>query len=72
MANGKVVHNLGERSCMMRITNKCKVELETAFQAAEGVHKPLLGVSSIVTQGRQAVFALESPMYSAAQESRFP
>ena len=61
VANGEVVHNLGERRCMMRIAEKSKNELEIAFQVVEDVHKPLLAVSSIVRQGHQVVFALENP-----------
>ena len=64
VANGEVVHNLGERRCMMRITEKSKDDLAIAFQVVEDVHKPLLAVSSIVRQGHQMAFALEKPTYS--------
>ena len=61
VANGEVVHNLGERRCMMRITKKSKDELEIALQVEEDVHKPFLAVSSIARQGHQVVFAFENP-----------
>ena len=57
VANGEIVHNLGERRCMMRISEKMTDELEISFQVVEDVHKPLLAVSSIVKQGHQVVFA---------------
>ena len=57
VANGEVVHNLGEKKCIMKITEKAKDELEIAFQVVEDIHKPLLAVSSIVAQGHKVVFA---------------
>ena len=60
VANGEVVHNLGERRCMMRISEKDKEELEISFQVVEDVHKPLLAVSSIVEQGHEVIFAKDS------------
>ena len=55
VANGQVVHNLGERRCIMKVSEKV-AELNIAFQVV-GVHKPLLAVSSITAQGHQVVFA---------------
>ena len=59
VANGEIVHNLGERRCIMKMSERAKEveELEIAFQVVEDVHKPLLAVSSIVRQGHQVVFA---------------
>jgi hypothetical protein len=54
VANGQVVHNLGERRCIMKVSEKI-AELNIAFQVVE-VHKPLLAVSSITAQGHQVVF----------------
>ena len=59
VANGEVVHNLGEKKCIMKITEKAKDELEIAFQVVEDIQKPLLAVSSIVAQGHKVVFALQ-------------
>ena len=61
VANGEVVHNLGERRRMMRITEKSQDELEIAFQVVEDVHTSLLAVRSIIRQGHQLVVALEKP-----------
>ena len=57
VANGHVVHNLGQRRAIMRIAEKSKDELDISFQVVEDVHKPLLAVSSIVKQGHKVVFA---------------
>ena len=58
VANGAVVHNLGERRFIMRLSDKGD-ELELACQVVEDVHKPLLAVSSITAQGHQVVFGKE-------------
>ena len=55
VANGDVVHNMGERRCVMKVSEKSG-ELNIAFQVVE-VHKPLLAVSSITAQGHQVIFA---------------
>ena len=54
VANGQVVHNLGERRCIMKVSEKI-AELNISLQVVE-VHKPLLAVSSITAQGHQVVF----------------
>ena len=54
VANGQVVHNLGERRCIMKVSEKI-AEPNIALQVVE-VHKPLLAVSSITAQGHQVVF----------------
>ena len=41
VANGQVVHNLGERRCIMKVSEKI-AELNIAFQVVE-VHKPSQG-----------------------------
>ena len=51
VANGQVVHNLRERRCVMKVSDKV-AELNIAFQVVE-VHKPLLAVSLITAQGHQ-------------------
>ena len=55
VANGQVVHNLGERRCTIKVSDKVG-ELNIAFQVVE-VHKPLLAVSSLTAQGHKVVFA---------------
>ena len=60
VANGEIVHNLGERRCVMKISEKSE-ELELAFQVVEDVHKPLLAVSSIVRQGHSVIFSINEP-----------
>ena len=55
VANGQVVHNLGERRCTIKVNEKMG-ELNIAFQVVE-VHKPLLAVSSLTAQGHRVVFA---------------
>ena len=57
VANGEVVHNLGERKAVMRITEKSKDELGISSQVDADVHKPPLAMSSIVRQGHKVVFA---------------
>ena len=58
VANGEVVHNLGEKRCLMRLSESDRDELEIpSFQVVEDVHKPLLAVSSIVKQGHEVVVA---------------
>ena len=54
IANGQVVHNLGERRCTIKSGGIG--ELNIAFQVVE-VHKPLLAVSSLTTNGHKVVFA---------------
>ena len=56
VANGAVVHNLGERRFIMRLSPKTN-ELELCCQVVESVQKPLLAVSSVTAQGHQVVFA---------------
>ena len=62
VANGENVYNIGERRCIMRMseTGKATEELEIAFQVVEDVHKPLLAVSAITKQGHSVVFAEEN------------
>ena len=55
VANGEVVHNLGERRCTILVDNDVG-ELTIAFQVVE-VHKPLLAVSSLTAQGHNVIFA---------------
>ena len=57
VANGEVVHNLGEKRCLMRTGETSKDELDLVFQVVEHVHKPLLAVSFIVRQGHKVIFA---------------
>ena len=59
VANGAVVHNLGERRFIMRLGQKTN-ELELCCQVVESVQKPLLAVSSVAAQGHSVVFALEN------------
>ena len=56
-ANGDIVHNLGERRCIMRVAEESKIERHIAFQVFGPVHNPLLAVSSIARQSHQGVFA---------------
>ena len=55
VANGQVVHNLGERRGTIRVSDKVG-ELSIAFQVVE-VHKPVLAVSSLTAQGRKVIFS---------------
>ena len=64
VAKGEVAHNLGERRCMMRTTEKSKDELEIVFRVVEDVQKPLLAVSSIVRQGIKWSLQLRTLTYS--------
>ena len=72
LANGEVVHNLGERRCIMKISEKATEELEMAFQVVEDVHKPLLAVSSIVKQGHEVIFSLHDPHIKLSSGSKLP
>ena len=72
VANGEVVHNLGERRCIMKVSEKATEELEMAFQVVEDVHKPLLAVSSIVKQGHDVIFSLKEPHTRLSSGSKLP
>ena len=58
VANGEVVYNIGERRFIMKLSARSS-ELELNAQVVEGVHKPLLAVSSVTAQGHQVVFAAQ-------------
>ena len=72
VANGEVVHNLGEKRCLMRLGESDKQELEIAFQVVEDVHKPLLAVSSIVEQGHEVVFSKVAPHILLSNGKKIP
>ena len=57
VANGTSVFNIGERQCIMRLSETSKDELEIVFQVVEDVQKPLLAVSAIIRQGHQVIFS---------------
>ena len=61
VANDENVYNIGERRCILQMTDigKAIEELESAFLFVEKVHKPLLAVSAIIKQGHSVVFADE-------------
>ena len=59
VANGDVVHNLGEHGAIMCNAEKSMDELGISFQVVDDVHKPPLAVGSIVKQGHKVVFAEE-------------
>ena len=61
VANGENVYNIGERRCIMRMTEieKAIEEPEIASQVMEDVHKPLLAVSAITKQGHSVIFAVD-------------
>ena len=72
VANGDIVHNLGERRCIMKLHEKDSDELEMAFQVVEDVHKPLLAVSSIVKQGHDVIFSLADPHILLSSGTKMP
>ena len=57
VANGCVVHKVGERRCTMKVDEKIG-ELSIVFQVVD-VHKPLLAVSSITAKGHKVIIADE-------------
>ena len=54
VANGGIIENLGERRCLMRLSEKGNV-LDMKRQVVD-VHKPLLAVSKLVEAGHEVVF----------------
>ena len=72
VANGKIVRNLGEKRCLMRIGEKSQDELDIVFQVVEHVHKPVLAVSSIVRQGHKVIFAEEDSHILSSSGGQIP
>jgi hypothetical protein len=64
VASGQVVHNLGERRCIMKVSEKIAEVIE--------VHKPLLAVSSITAQGHKVVFAVGDDHVALANGEKVP
>ena len=57
VANGDVVHNLGESRCTLLIAEESTDKLNIASKVIEDVHKTLLVVSSMVKPGHRVVRA---------------
>ena len=69
VANGEVVHNLGERRCTIKTGSIG--ELNIAFQVVD-VHKPLLAVSSLTAHGHQVVFAKDDDHILLSSGAKMP
>ena len=52
------MYNIEERRFIMKLSARSN-ELELSAQVVEGVHKPLLAVSSVTAQGHQVIFAAQ-------------
>ena len=61
VANGEIVHNMGEKRCLMKMSANDTAELEISFQVVEGIHKPLLAVSSMTKNGHEVIFSEKNP-----------
>jgi len=70
VANGEIVHNLGERRCTILVGENTG-ELNIAFQVVE-VHKPLLAVSSLTAQGHKVIFADQDDHILLSNNEKLP
>ena len=71
VANGEIVHNLGEKRFIMKLGAK-QGELEICCQVVESVQKPLLAVSAVAAQGHQVIFAAENSHILLSNGDKLP
>ena len=70
VANGGIISNLGERRCLMRLSENGSV-LNMKWQVVD-VHKPLLAVSKLVEAGHEVVFRPDGGYIQIKDGERLP